>query len=277
MTVSTVVGQALRQIRKPLRILYTIIFSCTRAFSTAFIRVVFKQFMASVAPLRQMSGSPPPVHTAATMFQKLCYDNKDALSAGIIVAGWDKEVGPSVYNIPLGGGLFRQPWAIGGSGSTYVYGYCDATYQEGWDRDQTVEFVKNSAFTYMRLMVVRSYFHSPRAGHVSRWIVWWCHPYVRHHREQCRAAVRSWGPAAQVLAGQGGTRHRCTAECGACGRCGDGGRRIEWVCVLYDWTLPEASGTVFIGIMRDTGPECGMVYLGGAANTTVCDAWAWPS
>ncbi|KAJ7904336.1 nucleophile aminohydrolase [Mycena olivaceomarginata] len=80
----------------------------------------------------QSSGAPPPVHTAASMFQKLCYENKDALSAGIIVAGWDKEVGPSVYNIPLGGGLFRQPWAIGGSGSTYVYGYCDATYKEGW-------------------------------------------------------------------------------------------------------------------------------------------------
>lgn len=44
----------------------------------------------------------------------MCYSNKDQLSAGIIVAGWDKEVGPSVYNIPVGGGLFRQPWAIGG-------------------------------------------------------------------------------------------------------------------------------------------------------------------
>jgi 20S proteasome subunit beta 1 len=49
-----------------------------------------------------------------------------------------------VYNIPLGGGLFRQPWAIGGSGSTYVYGYCDATYKEGWGRDETIQFVKNS-------------------------------------------------------------------------------------------------------------------------------------
>lgn len=103
--------------------------------------------------------------TAAALFQRICYENKDALSAGIIVAGWDKEVGPSVYNIPLGGGLFRQPWAIGGeytsyfasvilslnsfwatgSGSTYVYGYCDATYKEGWGRDETVNFVKNSA------------------------------------------------------------------------------------------------------------------------------------
>ena len=112
----------------------------------------------------QKSGGPPSVHTAASIFQKLCYENKDALSAGIIVAGWDKEVGPSVYNIPLGGGLFRQPWAIGGacsiaccriylisryrtgSGSTYVYGYCDATYQEGWGRDETVNFVKNSSY-----------------------------------------------------------------------------------------------------------------------------------
>lgn len=90
-------------------------------------------------------GRQPSVHTAASLFQNICYQNKDALSAGIIVAGWDKEDGPSVYNIPLGGGIFRQPWAIGGSGSTYVYGYCDATYQDGWGKDETIEFVKNSA------------------------------------------------------------------------------------------------------------------------------------
>jgi len=63
----------------------------------------------------QSAGKAPAVHTAAALFQKLCYENKDALSAGIIVAGWDEVIGPSVYNIPLGGGLFRQPWAIGGT------------------------------------------------------------------------------------------------------------------------------------------------------------------
>ncbi len=93
---------------------------------------------------RQFNNGPPSVHIAATLFESICYSNKDGLSAGIIVAGWDKEVGPSVYNIPLGGGLFRQPWAIGGSGSSYVYGYCDATYKEDWGRDETVQFVKNS-------------------------------------------------------------------------------------------------------------------------------------
>lgn len=59
-------------------------------------------------------GGPPPVHTVAALFEKLCYENKDQLSAGIIVAGWDKDNGGAVYNIPLGGGIFQQPWAIGG-------------------------------------------------------------------------------------------------------------------------------------------------------------------
>ena len=119
---------------------------------------------------RRQEAQTPSVYTAATVFEKMCYDNKDALSAGIIVAGWDKEVGPSVYNIPLGGGLFRQPWAIGGSGSTYVYGYCDATYQEGWGKEQTVQFVKNSTFSLhcvCRIQLTK-------------------HPVVKHYRWQCR-------------------------------------------------------------------------------------------
>lgn len=27
-----------------------------------------------------------------------------------------------------------------------MYGYCDATYQEGWNEAQTIEFVKNSGW-----------------------------------------------------------------------------------------------------------------------------------
>ncbi len=59
-------------------------------------------------------GELPEVKTAATLFQMLCYNNKDNLLAGIICAGWDKFNGGSVYNIPLGGALVRQPFSIGG-------------------------------------------------------------------------------------------------------------------------------------------------------------------
>ena len=39
-----------------------------------------------------------------------------------------------------------------GSGSTYVYGYCDATFKEGWGRDETIEFVKNSGVFFHRFI-----------------------------------------------------------------------------------------------------------------------------
>lgn len=94
--------------------------------------------------LRSISkGDSPDVFTAAMVFKNLCYNNKDNLSAGIIVAGWDKHNGGSVYNIPLGGSLHQQPFAIGGSGSTYIYGYCDSNYREGMTREECEIFVIN--------------------------------------------------------------------------------------------------------------------------------------
>lgn len=96
------------------------------------------------------SDSPPQTKVAANLFQEIVYQNKDRLSAGIIVAGWDKKDGGRVFNVPLGGGVFEQPWAIGGSGSTYIYGYCDATWKAGWGKHQTIEFVKNALALAMR-------------------------------------------------------------------------------------------------------------------------------
>ena len=36
----------------------------------------------------------------------------------------------------------RQPFTIGGSGSTYLYGHVDATFKEGMNKDECMEFVK---------------------------------------------------------------------------------------------------------------------------------------
>ena len=65
-------------------------------------------------------------------------------SAGIIIAGWDHRHGGQVYSIPLGGSLHKQAYAIGGSGSTYIYGYCDANWKENMTEEEGVSFVKNS-------------------------------------------------------------------------------------------------------------------------------------
>ena len=62
-------------------------------------------------------GKPPSVKTAANFFRQLCYTNKEALMAGILVAGWDEKEGGQVYCIPVGGALVQQPFSIGGSGA----------------------------------------------------------------------------------------------------------------------------------------------------------------
>ena len=89
----------------------------------------------------------PQVAIAANVFRQLCYNYRDQLSAGIIVAGWDKRKGGQVYAVPIGGMLIRQPIAIGGSGSTYVYGYVDANYKPGMSQEDCVNVVTNGKFS----------------------------------------------------------------------------------------------------------------------------------
>ncbi|KAJ1974762.1 Proteasome subunit beta type-1 [Dimargaris xerosporica] len=89
-------------------------------------------------------NEPPTTKVVASMFRELCYTNRSRLMAGIIVAGWDKRDGPSVYSIPLGGSIHKQPFSIGGSGSTFIYGYCDAHFRENMNREDALDFVKNA-------------------------------------------------------------------------------------------------------------------------------------
>jgi len=89
-------------------------------------------------------GEPPLVKTAATVFQELCYNYRDQLMAGIICAGWDKRNGGQVFSIPLGGMCVRQPFAIGGSGSTYVFGYVDSNFKKNMTKDECIQFVLNT-------------------------------------------------------------------------------------------------------------------------------------
>ena len=42
-------------------------------------------------------GEEPQVKVAANVFRELCYQNRDSVSAGILVAGWDKVNGGQVF------------------------------------------------------------------------------------------------------------------------------------------------------------------------------------
>lgn len=50
----------------------------------------------------------------------------------------------------LNGLLTRQPFAIGGSGSSYVYGFVDAEYRKGMSKEECLKFVVDSEFIFHR-------------------------------------------------------------------------------------------------------------------------------
>lgn len=98
------------------------------------------QIYASQLP----SGEKPSTAVAANVFQELCYNNKDSLSAGIICAGYDSKSQGSVYSIPIGGSIHKQEYAIAGLGSTFIYGWCNENYKPDMEEDQCVEFIKTA-------------------------------------------------------------------------------------------------------------------------------------
>ena len=89
-------------------------------------------------------GVPPTVASAAKMLRTLCYTNKDRLLAGVIVAGWSASEGGTVYEIPLGGTCVQQPFAIGGSGSSYIYGFVDARHRPGMSKLECQDLVRTA-------------------------------------------------------------------------------------------------------------------------------------
>lgn len=102
---------------------------CCRSGSAADTQALSDYVRHFVASHAVECDGLPKVKAVGNLFRSLCYGNKDRLMAGIIVAGWDEVNGGQVYSIPIGGAMVKQDFAIGGSGSTYIYGLIDSTYK----------------------------------------------------------------------------------------------------------------------------------------------------
>lgn len=46
-----------------------------------------------------------------------------------------------MWGVPLGGSLTRGPFTIGGSGSAYIYGWCDENWKDGMTREECEKYV----------------------------------------------------------------------------------------------------------------------------------------
>lgn len=88
-----------------------------------------------------MYNKPASVLHAATCFKNMCYEYRDSLQAGVIVAGFDDVLGGQIYTVPLGGMVQRQTVSTSGSGSAYIMGFIDEMYDKDMSRDDALTFV----------------------------------------------------------------------------------------------------------------------------------------
>uniref|UniRef100_A0A8C5XMY7 Proteasome endopeptidase complex n=1 Tax=Microcebus murinus TaxID=30608 RepID=A0A8C5XMY7_MICMU len=100
-------------------------------------------------------NEPPLVHTAASLLKEMCYRYREDLMAGIIVAGWDPQEGGQGYPVPMVGMTVQQSFAIGGSVSSCIYGYVDATYREGRTKEECQQLTANALALAMDGGVIR--------------------------------------------------------------------------------------------------------------------------
>lgn len=133
---------------------------CCRSGSAADTQAVADIVSYSLDFYENQTGQEALVAEAASEFRNYCYNYRESVVAGIIVAGWDRNLGGQVYSVPLGGMMVRQSITVGGSGSSYIYGFIKEFYKKGMEKEECVEFVKKT--------VKHAMFHDGSSGGVCR-------------------------------------------------------------------------------------------------------------
>lgn len=117
---------------------------CCRSGSAADTQYLAEMVSNYLESTRIESRAEVPVVSGASLFHKLCYMNKWGISAGIIVGGYDSINGGSVYCIPSGGCMVKLPYAIGGSGSIFLYAFMDSHYKPNMTKEECLALCRSA-------------------------------------------------------------------------------------------------------------------------------------
>lgn len=124
------------------------IFVC-RSGSAADTQLIMRLVQSEVKKLSLLENTVPSVEKAAKLISKIIYENKEHLTAAIIVAGYDDS--PKIFKVNVCGSLEAcKDILIGGSGSAFIFGYCDQHYRQNMDLQEAVDFAKTSVSLAIR-------------------------------------------------------------------------------------------------------------------------------
>jgi 20S proteasome subunit beta 1 len=113
---------------------------CCRSGSAADTQAIADIVSYNMYLSENATGKPANVQDVAKEFKQICYNYRSQLTAGIIVAGYDNtEKKGKIYSIPLGGMIFQEPYTIGGSGSSYIYGFMESRFKPDMNKNDAVK------------------------------------------------------------------------------------------------------------------------------------------
>lgn len=115
---------------------------CCRSGSAADTQIITRNVQREIKLLSCKENTRPSVHKTARLISDIIYSNNEHLLAGIIVAGYD--TAPRVYNIKACGSLLEQEISIGGSGSAFIYGFCDTHFKSGMSLEEGIAFARSA-------------------------------------------------------------------------------------------------------------------------------------
>ncbi|KAL7737657.1 hypothetical protein ACLKA6_006063 [Drosophila palustris] len=111
---------------------------CCRSGSAAQTQALARDVSALLNHFEIVMGEPMLVCDAAVTFRNHIYRNRNSKITSVIVAGWDQRQGGQVYSVPVSGFLIREPYAVAGSGSSYIQGLITSQYYPGMPLDEVV-------------------------------------------------------------------------------------------------------------------------------------------
>ncbi|KAL6122291.1 Proteasome subunit beta type [Nucleospora cyclopteri] len=105
------------------------------AADTMFLGRVVSREIKKIAYLEQTNFS---VHKMANLIGRIISENQSNFKASLLVAGFDKEF--QIYKVAIDGTVIPSDIHIGGSGSLFIYGYCDAHYKPNMELEEAIDF-----------------------------------------------------------------------------------------------------------------------------------------
>ncbi|KAI5168349.1 20S proteasome subunit beta 1 [Pancytospora epiphaga] len=114
---------------------------CCRSGSAADTQIITRNVEREIKLLSCKEDTVPSVAKTANLIKNMIYAHEQLL-AGIIVAGYDTI--PRVYNIKVCGTIIEQELALGGSGSAFIYGFCDSNFRTGMTLEEGLSFARKA-------------------------------------------------------------------------------------------------------------------------------------